>query len=319
MNILDLLMVSLTGDAGAAGGEGGEGEGSGEGVGTEGESGQNLPVMPQWAANFPGELTGDESSRTFLGRFKGDGDKVEVPVELVKSAIESHKMQGGMVRIPAENATPADIQVFNKKIGVPDKPEGYELKIPDKSPEGFFQDDTLKAAAKDAHELGIPKAKMEALFDRFAGRQIEAYNGIMAGNQQTVQERIDGLKTDLGTEYDSTIQTADKAAAFADPGMFDILEKAGLMAHPSIVKGFAKIGKALGEGTLKGVDTGVPAVSVTREELEGMMADPKYKLPEGDPVGKAWRKKVELGFQQLYPGTGGGDINPSSGRQLHGA
>jgi len=276
-------------------------------------------VVPQWASNFPGELTGDEGSRTFLSRFKGDGDKVEVPTELVKSAIESQKMIGGMVRIPAENASAADIDVYNKKIGVPDSAEGYEFKLPDGSPEGLFSDDMIKAVKADGKELGIPKAKLEVLFDRFAGRQIESYNGIMAGNQKTLQERIDALKTDLGSEYDNTLKVADKAAMFADPAMFDVLNKVGLSGHPAIVKGFAKIGKALGEGMLKGVDTGVPDVKHSKEELEGMMRDPKYKLPEGDPVGKAWRAKVEEGFKLLYPGAGGGDIGPSAGRALHGA
>ena len=317
MNILDLLFVSLTGDAGG-GGDGGDGDGGGEGVGTGGESGQNLPVMPQWAANLPADITGTEAARNILMQHKNGDQKIEVPTTLVKSYIDSKRAVSGMVRIPAENATPADIQVFNKKIGVPDNPEGYKFKVPDKSPEGLFQDDMMKATAKDAHELGIPKAKMEALFDRFAGRQLETYNNIMAGNQQTVQERIDGLKTDLGSEFDVTVKVADKAVHFADPAMVDVFEKAGLIGHPVIVKGFAKIGKALGEGMLKGVDTGTPATTLTKEELEGMMRDPKYKLPEGDPVGKAWRKKVEAGFQALYPGAAGADTGPSSGRALHG-
>ena len=133
MNILDfILSVGLSGDEPPA---------PPPAVPPDG----NLPVMPQWAANFPGELTGDEASRNFLGRFKGEGVKVEVPVEMVKSAIESHKMQGTMVTIPGETATAEQKASFNKKIGVPDKADDYSLKIPDGAPEGLFQEDQIKA------------------------------------------------------------------------------------------------------------------------------------------------------------------------------
>lgn len=287
-------------------------------TGDQGGGDGNLPIMPQWAANLPAEITGNEVARNILMQHKDGDQKIEVPTTLIKSYIDSKRAVSGMVKLPAENATPADIAVFNKKIGVPDSPEGYEFKIPEGSPEGFFQDEQLKAFKGDVHELGIPKAKAEVLFERFAGRQIQMYKGILSDNQKTLQERIDGLKTEFGSEYSSTIQVADKAVHFADPAIIEVLEKAGLLGHPAIVKGFAKIGKALGEGVLKGVDTGVPSVKVTREEVEGWMRDPKYKLPQGDPVGQAWRKKVELGFEQLYPGTGMIDTNPSSGRAMHG-
>ena len=312
MNIFDFIFsVGLSG--------GGDGDGDAGGSGGQSGGGQNLPVMPEWAANFPGELIGDEASRNFLGRFKGEGVKVEVPVEMVKSAIESHRAIGGMVTIPGENATLEQKTEFNKKLGVPDKPDDYSLKAPDGAPEGLFKDDQIKAFRNDAHELGVPKAKAEELFNRFAGRQVETYNGMMTNNKQGEQQRIDALKTDLGTEYDATVAVADKAASFASPAMFDKIQKAGLSADPDIIKGFAKIGKALGEGMLKGHGPGVSTEKLTKAQLETMMADPKYQLPENDATGKAWRAKVEAGFETLYgTGTAGADIGPSSGRSMHG-
>ena len=310
MNVFDF--ISIFGLAGGEGESGGDGEDAGAGDG-------NLPVMPTWAANFPAEITGTEAARNILMKHKDGGDMVEVPTNLVKSYVHAQQKIGGMVSIPADGASKEDVAAFNKRLGVPEAADGYQLKVPEGSPEGFFQDEQLTAFRTDAHELGIPKPKAEELFSRFAGRQVDAYNTYMAGNKQTLQERIDGLKADFGTEYDATIQVADKAVHFADPGMLDVFDKAGLLGHPAIVKGFAKIGKALGEGTLKGVDTRSTVTTLTKQDLEQMMADPKYKLPQGNPVGDAWRKKVEAGFEQLYPGTAGGDINPSSGRALHGA
>ncbi len=325
MNVLDfILSMGLSGDAG--GGAAGDGAGGGDaGSGQAGSSdsssqdNRNLPVMPQWASNLPTEITGNEAARNILMQHKEDDAKIEVPVGLVKSYIDAKRAVSGMVTIPAENATAEQKAAFNKKVGVPDKAEDYSLKVPDGAPAELFKDDQINAFKKDAHELGVPKGKAEELFNRFAGRQIETYNGMMSTNQQGQQERLDALKTELGNDYDATVAVADKAAAFASPELFDKLNKAGLSADIDVIKGFAKIGNALGEGMLKGVGPGVPAVALTKQELEVMMRDPKYKLPQGDPVGEQWRAKVTAGFEQLYPGSSGGDIAPSSGRSLHGA
>ena len=315
MNVLDfILSMGLSGDGGASGGAG---DGSGDG-GT-GDDNRNLPVMPQWAGNLPEEITGNEAARNILMQHKEGDAKIEVPVGLVKSYIDAKRAVSGMVTIPGENATTEQKAAFNKKTGVPDNPADYSLKAPDGSPEGLFKSEDIEAYRKDAHELGVSKGKAEELFNRFAGRQIETFNGMVSTNQQGQQERLDGLKKELGNDYDATVKVADQAAAFASPEMFDKIQKAGLSADTDIIKGFAKIGKALGEGMLKGVGPVVPAVALTKQELEVMMRDPKYKLPQGDPVGESFRAKVTAGFEILYPGQTGGDIAPSSGRTLHGA
>ncbi|KKL49901.1 hypothetical protein LCGC14_2310880, partial [marine sediment metagenome] len=284
-----------------------------------GDDNRNLPVMPQWAGNLPEEITGNEAARNILMQHKEGNAKIEVPVGLVKSYIDAKRAVSGMVTIPAENATAEQKAAFNKKTGVPDKAEDYSLKVPDGAPAELFKDDQIDAFKKDAHELGVPKGKAEELFNRFAGRQIETYNGMMSTNQQGQQESFDALKKELGNDFDATVKSADQAAAWADPEMFNVIHKAGLANHPVIVKGFGKVAKALGEGMLKGVGPGVPTVALTKQELEVMMRDPKYKLAQGDPVGEEWRAKVTAGFEQLYPGSSGGDIAPSSGRSLHGA
>ena len=311
MNIFDsILSVGLSG-----GGEGGGGAGAGSGH----EDSRNLPVMPQWGSNLPDEITGNEAARNILSQHPDDNAKIEVPLGLIKSYIDAKRAVSGMVTIPGESATAEQKASFNKKIGVPDKADDYSLKVPDGAPEGLFKDDQITAFRNDAHELGVPKGKAEELFNRFAGRQVEAFKGIETANNQGLQQRLDTLKTDLGNEYDATVKVADSAAAFASPAMFDKIQKAGLSADPDIIKGFAKIGKALGEGMLKGHGPGIPTEKPTQEKLEAMMGDPKYKLPQNDPVGKEWRAKVDAGFEALYgTGTAAADIGPSSGRALHG-
>ena len=323
MNIFDFLAVfgqaeSMGGDASGGDGGGEAGDQGAVGAGSQ-EDSRNLPVMPSWAAGLPAEITATEAARNILLQHKDDGQNIEVPIKLVGSYIEAKRERSGMVTIPGDNATLEQKTAFNKKMGVPDKPDGYEFKVPDGSPDGMFDDTAMTAFKTDAHELGVPKAKAEELFTRFSGRQVEAYNGAMTGNQQTVQERVDGLKKELGTEFDATVKTADKTLHFADPAMMEVFEKAGLIGHPVLVKGFAKLGTSLGEGLLKGAGTTTPSSTMTKQEVEVMMKDPRYNLPEGDPVGIAWRAKVTAGFQALYPGSGGADIGPSSGRAMHGA
>ena len=313
MNIFDLLPVLLGGDPPSGDPP------SGDPPAGDPPDPTKLPVMPQWAGNLPDEITATETARNILLQHKDDGQNIEVPIKLVGSYIEAKRAVSGMVNIPGDSATAEQKAAFNKKMGVPDKADGYEFKVPDGSPDGMFSDDAMTAFRSDAHELGVPKAKAEELFSRFAGRQVEAYNGAMTTQNQNDQTQLDALKKELGADFDSTLALANKAVAYANPEMFKIVEEKGLLNNVSVVRGFAKMGKDLGEGVLKGIGPGVPSPTLTKQELEGMMADPKYKLPQGNAIGDEWRSKVDAGFKALYPGTGGSDIGPSSGRALHGA
>ena len=327
MNIFDFIsVVGLSGGDGGSGGAAGSGDGSGDGGGSGGggagsghEDSRNLPVMPQWAGNLPDEITATESNRNILMQHKDGDAMIEVPTGLVKSYMDSKRVVSGMVNIPGENATAEQTASFNKKMGVPDDAKGYGLKVPDGSPEGMFSDVTMNAFRADAHELGVPKTTAEELFSRFAGRQVEAYNGALSTQNQNDQTQLDALKKELGADFDSTLALANKAVAYANPEMFKIVEQKGLLNNVSVVRGFAKMGKDLGEGVLKGAGEIAPAITGTKEDLEAIMADPKYKLPQGNAIGEAWRAKYRALNEQIYGGTGSVDTGPSSGRALHGA
>jgi hypothetical protein len=129
------------------------------------------------------ELLGEEYSKDPAFKpFKEVGD-------LAKAYRETKSMVGKpRFDVPAEDADPAVVADFYKKLGVPDAVDGYAFEIPKEYPEhmGEYMKETLDAFAKTAHELKLtPKqaAGLQQWFDKtaielggdaFAGRQAEA-------------------------------------------------------------------------------------------------------------------------------------------------
>lgn len=195
----DLLGGGATGGGGAAGGqgEGAGGEGGGQGAGGGGE-------LPDWFAQISDKAGEGEtaSNRDWLAS-KGFKDLDG----LVKSYREAETTirNGGKVNVPGENAKPEEIAAFRAAIGVPEKPDGYEIN----GPEGVKLNEPLIAALRDsAVKHGAPKGAFEGLVGDFIKLQMEEASAEAA--------RQDGLAADWmkaqGAKADEQLAHVNTAA-----------------------------------------------------------------------------------------------------------
>lgn len=160
----------LGGGAGAGGGNGaagGQGEGAGAEGGDEGAGGGG--ELPDWFAQISDKAGEGEtaSNRDWLAS-KGFKDLDG----LVKSyrETESAYRNGGRINVPGENAKPEEIAAFRTAIGVPEKPDGYEIS----GPEGVQLNEPLIAALRDsAVKHGAPKGAFEGLVGDFIKLQMD--------------------------------------------------------------------------------------------------------------------------------------------------
>jgi hypothetical protein len=121
---------------------------------------------------------------------------------LAKSARESEKLLGGMVKLPGKDATPEEREAFLNKLGRPEKADGYQFTVPKNLPEGLpYDGERAKAFAVKAHELGIPQDAAAGLHDWFMADSVNAFAGMGEAQKAAMQQKAGAATEALVKEW----------------------------------------------------------------------------------------------------------------------
>ena len=152
-------------------------------------------------------------------------DRFNSPADAIKSIADLRKLQSTSIRVPGEDAKPEDIAKYHKALGVPDSPEGYELKMP----EGVDATDDDKAyqgkLAEIFHKAGISKAaagKLNELHNELAAEAEEAQE---AEDKRFVAETEAALTKKWGKDMERNKNLAGRFAKFAFGSNFEAAGK----------------------------------------------------------------------------------------------
>ncbi|MDB6117908.1 MAG: hypothetical protein JWO08_1689 [Verrucomicrobiaceae bacterium] len=239
-------------------------------------------------------------------------DKAPAPLRdfITANMTAARSKTDGMVRVPGADAKPEEVAAYFKAIGVPDTPDGYRLKAPEKVPEGVALDaDMEKAFLGRARELGLTAKQVTALRDF----QLEHLGGAVVKNREAMAATIAAEKADLDKRFGDKINdTVAQAKAIANQkwmpdGMKKYIEDGALdpahgnFAGADFLEFMAQAAKATGEDRggagIRGSNTG----SNTREYWIGVMKDKdhpdKKLLDKQDPdavrrYNEAYRNEV---------------------------
>jgi protein-disulfide isomerase-like protein with CxxC motif len=125
------------------------------------------------------------------------------------------------------------------------------------------------AWAKQAHSLGLPADKAQALYDAHAKTLSQREQEARAGWLQQAQNDPEIG----GTKLQESVAVAQKAMQrFASPGFVQFLQQTGLDSHPEMVRVFRAVGLAI---------------------------SPDAKLVGGAPVGR----NEQAALQRMYPNS----------------
>ncbi len=159
----------------------------------------------------------------------------------------------GMVRIPDEKASPEDVAAYRKAVGVPDKPEGYELAIPEEDKEGFTA--IANEVRKAALEVGLPAKALSGVWTKVVAglaAQTKAIEdkglALMAAEEQALKDKYQG-------KYGEFVKAGDDALSKFKAGadVVKILDTFGLRNQPAIREFLAEIAPlVLEKGTIGG-------------------------------------------------------------------
>lgn len=146
---------------------------------------------PDFINHLPDDL---KSHAATLGRFPNI-------TELTRSYVHARTKLGERPALPGEGATPEQVKAWRELVGVPESPDGYGLKKPEKLPEGVeYNEDMDKEFAAFAHQNNIPPGTVNALREWFYGKTGE---GVKA-----IQEREDAMWKDHIAKQEKELRDA---------------------------------------------------------------------------------------------------------------
>lgn len=196
-------------------------DGAGNGDGSPGA----LDAQTDPFADLPAE------TREWLGK-----REVKSLRDAANLAHEQSKLLGNAIRVPGEKATDEERAAFLNKLGRPEKPDGYEFKVPEKLPENLPYDaERAKGFKQLAHDLGLTAAQAGRVHDWAAENAVNDFSNATAQMQQQTEERARGETDKLVKRWGPLDgETARANLEFADR----VLQQAG---GPELVEEFKRL------------------------------------------------------------------------------
>jgi hypothetical protein len=180
---------------------------------------------------------------------------------------------------PTEKSSPEEVAAYRKAIGVPESPEGYQLK-PEQLPEGVTWDENVaKRAAELAHKHNVPAAAMQE-FMKFDMERAALMNQAAAG---MIEQQLEAGRAELqrvyGDKMPEKIELARRAAVTAgvDPSSQGFVD-------PQVVKAIVNLAEKLSDDKLvAGDQTGVSSTRARARDIMTNQSNPLYaRYQEGD-------------------------------------
>jgi hypothetical protein len=251
----------------------------GGGGGGGGPAGGGAPWYGQLPADAPKEFT------EWLGA-KGFKD----PHSALTSAWNTEKLVGApadqIIRLPKADDKAGWDGVWGR-LGRPEKPEGYELPLP-QGDDGAF----AKTAAGWFHANGVPKAAAQAIAKQWNDHISKLVEDGRKADEQKANQALEALKGEWGNEF-------DKRSEFGRRGLKAYGEKAGLDANDltaleqsigtaKMLKLFHQMGETTGEhGFGSGPGGGGPG-NVSPAQARTQLDEARAQRIEGKLSEKQW-------------------------------
>lgn len=182
----------------------------------------------EWTKSLPADLQDYAGS---LGKYPN-------VTELLRGFGNAQKVigsKGQPMKPPGPDAKPEELAAWNKLVGVPDTPDGYGIKKPEKMPEGVeWNEEQVKEFSGLAHKLGLTPTQAQALL---AWDTERAGKGVSKGKGEIeayISNQREDLKKSWGDKFDNNVERARLAAGLL-----------GLDANDPEISNSAKMIKAL--------------------------------------------------------------------------
>jgi hypothetical protein len=245
-----------------------------------------------WTDGFDGE------AMELVGQRKMQG-----PGDLLNMVRAQQKFIGAppeeLVRLPKGGAKPEDLRALYGRLGMPEKPDGYDYKDV-KLSDGA--EETLKQFNPVFHEAGLSNAQ--------ARRLVSAYEEFGAKAGESAQARITAeaaaaetkAKAEWGSEFEAKGQASVQFAEALGIKDEELMALQQVLGSERVLYRFAELGSKLGEArVVEGEGKGGPVgESALKAKINELRAEPAY-MDKKHPEHKAIVDRV-YGLEGKLPG-----------------
>ena len=172
---------------------------------------------------------------------------------------------------PPDNAKPEDMAAFYRKLGMPEKADGYQFKTPEGVPENFPYDAKNADKFKNwAHEAGLTPKQAQTLHDSFVKDTVSSYSAMQEAQAKQIADGHEALVKTWGDPTSETYKRNQELAnrTLRQSGGSELLAELkgigalganGEVKTPQLATMLAKIGeKMFAEDALFGGPTSGP-------------------------------------------------------------
>ena len=168
---------------------------------------------------------------------------------LAKSYINATRMIGqDKIVIPTKNSTQEAWDEAYEKLGRPESPDKYNLKI--ESDVINMDENAIKSFAEQSHKLGLNSKQAEGILDFYKNNMEGSAQQSKIDTETAQAQSEQELRSEWGRDFDSKVQQAGAIAkANINPEVLDMTLSSGIRLgdHPEIIKGFSKIANMMSE------------------------------------------------------------------------
>lgn len=174
---------------------------------------------------------------------------------MVKSYVSAQQMVGKeKFTIPNEGDDIGWNNVYNK-LGRPESPDNYDLKLPEGSPESWQGEgfkEYKQAFQKQMHDNGLTAKQANAVWNHVQTTALEGINKTKSASDKVMTEQVEALKQEYGTTIESVMAKRDAVInKFAGKEAVDYIRNdPKLNTSPALMKMFSEMAKSFSEDTI---------------------------------------------------------------------
>lgn len=211
------------------------------------------------APDLKGKTETTLSADNWQDLMAGDDEKVKKalsryasPAEVAKALLHAKAKLSERVQLkkPADDASDEDKQAWREAWGVPEKPDGYEIKLSEGRTVSETDKPIVDSFLEKMHKANASPELVQSALDTYYEIQEKQNEFIETQNAQHKQKLEDDLRLEYGSNYRANINTAKTFIEKTFGNNAEIFEKAigndgvMLMNNPDIVRAFVNLGLA---------------------------------------------------------------------------
>lgn len=269
-------------------GEQAGGGGGGEGGAQEANANEGQEVTESWIKTLPEAAQKDP-----------DMQKYKSMDDFYKSYAEQRKLVGekGIIK-PKDDAGDEEWNKYYNSLGRPEKPEGYQLTVPEDLHESIkMTEDSATTYKEMAHQLGLTQKQADGMNSLL----LQAVDSVVKNHEKQQTEAMQAteaaLRKEWAGDFDANKALVGKVATqiLGAEGIEKLGGAEGLGNNPYFNKLIYSLASKISEDTLKNI----PPLSQTNEGNVGEMSesDAKKALEEMNTKGSDF-------YKALYEQTG---------------